>query len=461
MSAIPVIAIFDVGKTNKKFFLFDEAYHIVLERSTQFKEIADEDGFACDDVQQLQRWVTQTLQEAMQLQKFDIRAVNFSAYGASFVLTDKKGKIIAPLYNYLKPYPEQIYKQFYEEYGNEMQVATDTASPVLGSLNSGLQLYRIKYELPKLFDKTYLALHLPQFLSYVVTQIPVSDITSIGCHTQLWNFAKNQYHSWVGEEEIIEKLPSILPSDEVIKIDFASKEIAAGGGLHDSSAALIPYLTCFTEPFILISTGTWCITLNPFNTNPLTEAELKADCLCYMGFKGSPVKASRLFAGNEHEQQIRRLAAHFKTDVDYYKKVKYEADTIESLQTATKFQSNPSIGLTESVFSQRNLKDYATYEAAYHQLILDIMEEQKISTGRVVQDTPVKRIFVDGGFSHNPIFMHLLAAAFPQMEVYAASVAQATAVGAALAIHPHWNDNSIPGDLIELRYYSIPHIMSE
>ncbi|RZK33727.1 MAG: carbohydrate kinase, partial [Hymenobacter sp.] len=96
-------------------------------------------------------------------------------------------------------------------------------------------------------------------------------------------------------------------------------------------------------------------------------------------------------------------------------------------------------------------------EEAYHQLIIDIVAEQKISTGRVVQDTPVKRIFVDGGFSHNPIYMHLLAAAFPQMEVYAASVAQATAVGAALAIHPHWNNNPVPGDLIELRYYALPH----
>ncbi|HEY8917724.1 MAG TPA: FGGY-family carbohydrate kinase, partial [Chitinophaga sp.] len=71
----------------------------------------------------------------------------------------------------------------------------------------------------------------------------------------------------------------------------------------------------------------------------------------------------------------------------------------------------------------------------------------------VIDNTAVKRIFVDGGFSKNPLYMHLLAAAFPDLEVYAASVAQATAVGAALAIHRHWNTRNLPGDLVELKYF--------
>jgi hypothetical protein len=40
------------------------------------------------------------------------------------------------------------------------------------------------------------------------------------------------------------------------------------------------------------------------------------------------------------------------------------------------------------------------------------------------------------------------------MEVYAASMAQATAIGAAIAIHQSWNNKSLPGDIIELKYYS-------
>jgi glycerol kinase len=100
------------------------------------------------------------------------------------------------------------------------------------------------------------------------------------------------------------------------------------------------------------------------------------------------------------------------------------------------------------------LNNFASYEIAYHRLLMDIMEQQKLSSSLVIADTSVKRIFVDGGFGRNTVYMHLLAAAFPHMEVYAASVAQASAVGAALAIHRHWNTQPLPADLVEMRHYS-------
>jgi glycerol kinase len=55
-----------------------------------------------------------------------------------------------------------------------------------------------------------------------------------------------------------------------------------------------------------------------------------------------------------------------------------------------------------------------------------------------------QKIFVDGGFGKNPIYMSLLAKAFPGIEVYAATVPQASALGAALVIHHHWNKNPLP-----------------
>src|ERR1700733_4234224 len=146
MNPTTVIAIFDIGKTNKKLFLFDEDYHIVFERSARFEEIGDEDGFPCEDIELLKRWLLDSVNEISQLPQFDIKAVNFSAYGASLVHLDEQGNRIAPLYNYLKPYPEKLEEQFYATYGGREQFSVQTASPVLGNLNSGLQLYRIKYE---------------------------------------------------------------------------------------------------------------------------------------------------------------------------------------------------------------------------------------------------------------------------------------------------------------------------
>ncbi len=93
-------------------------------------------------------------------------------------------------------------------------------------------------------------------------------------------------------------------------------------------------------------------------------------------------------------------------------------------------------------------------EEAYHQLLLDIIRQQVGSTNLVLNGSPVKRLFVDGGFSRNAVYMNLLAMAFPQLEVYAASMAQATALGAALAIHKSWNKKRLPNTLIKLQYYA-------
>ena len=98
--------------------------------------------------------------------------------------------------------------------------------------------------------------------------------------------------------------------------------------------------------------------------------------------------------------------------------------------------------------------EHSTYEEAYHQLMMDIVEQQVRSTQLVLNNSPVKRLFVDGGFSKNSIYMNLLAAAFPNLETYSASMAQATALGAALAIHKAWNKKPVPNTLIRLQYYS-------
>jgi sugar (pentulose or hexulose) kinase len=454
----PVIAIIDVGKTNKKLFLFDENYQIVFERSARFTETTDEDGFPCENLESLRLSVFDSLHEVFRRREFRIKAINFSTYGASFVHINDDGRPVAPLYNYLKPYPEALQRKFYDDYGGEEAFSHRTASPVLGSLNSGMQLYRLKYEKPELFNQIKYALHLPQYMSFLLTGNVCADITSIGCHTNLWDFTKDDYHEWVYKEGIAEKLPPIEPCDTVTSSAFGNN-YGVGIGLHDSSAALIPYLVNFTQPFILISTGTWCISLNPFNETPLTVNELKHDCLSFLQYRGKPVKASRIFAGNEHEEQVKRIADHFNQNPVRYRTIDFDRNIMAALQqripAATVIDTIAVVN--ESLFAKRDLSIFASYEEAYHQLIRDIITRQQVSTQLVLNGTNASRLFVDGGFSKNSIYMNLLAAAFPTLEVFAASMAQATAVGTALAIHNSWNDKPVANDIIALKYYSVHH----
>lgn len=457
MSKQNVIAIFDVGKTNKKLFLFDENYKIVFERSARFFETIDEDGDPCENLDSLRLSVFDSLREVFRLKNFEIKAINFSSYGASLVYLNEEGRAFAPLYNYLKEYPEALKKQFYDTYGGEEEFSLRTASPVLGSLNSGMQLYRMKYEKPAVFKEIKYALHLPQYLSYLISSNICSDITSIGCHTNLWDFHENDYHPWVKQEGVLEKLAPIFPCNQVVPAFFPGNNYSVGIGLHDSSAALIPYLINFHEPFILISTGTWCISLNPFNDTPLTKEELKNDCLCYMSYEGKPVKASRLFAGYDHDQQVKRISEYFNQSAARYRTIEFNPEMISSLRKRDalidKLPDDDKM-LKASVFAERELSGFVDDEEAYHQLILDIISQQYLSTQLVLKNTEVKRIFVDGGFSKNAVYMNLLAAFFPGIEVFAASMAQATAVGSALSIHTAWNQKSLPNDIIELKYFS-------
>lgn len=436
----PVIAIFDIGKTNKKVFLFNEDYQICFEKSVQLPEITDEDGFPCEDVQALTEWVKDSFQELLSWQEFDIKVLNISAHGASLVHIDAAGNPVAPLYNYLKTYPEKLKTLFYKTYGGENQFARITASPVLGNLNSGMQLYWLKHDRPEVFNKINYSLHLPEYISYLFTHIPVSGITSIGCHTNLWNFTTNKYHDWVAKEGILAKLAPLQSSSETTRIEIHEHSMNVGIGLHDSSAALIPYLSCFHDPFILLSTGTWCIALHPFNHSILTEEEMKQDCLCYLTHEGKAVKASRLFAGYEHEQETKRIAEHFHVSDDFYKHIRYQPELVKTL-SPTSFQSD-------------SMSTYQSVDEAYTHLMMRLVRQQETSLHLVLKNSAVSRIFVDGGFSQNELFMKLLANALPYIKIFAASVAQATAIGAAMAIHKQWNRKPINPNLIQLVNYS-------
>ena len=438
--AIPVIAIFDIGKTNKKVFLFDEKYDVRLETSVQLAEIKDEDGFPCEDVEALTAWVISMLQDLIKLKDFEIKAINFSAHGASFVNVDQKGKPVTPLYNYLKPYPKHLQDSFYDTYGGDSFSVT-AASPILGHLNSGMQLYWLKKQKPEVYEKIKYSLHLPEYISWLVTKIFVSGITSIGCHTNLWNFATNSYHGWVSQEKIIEKLAPIYPSDQVVTAMFHGHQFLSGIGLHDSSSALIPYLKYCTEPFVLISTGTWSISLNPFNQSPLTIEELKQDCLCYLSFEGKPIKASRLFAGQEHDDQVKVITNYFSKSDDYYKTLEYDSAIVKKINQNQIHSTTPK------------LSSCTSFEEAYHLIIINLVKKQKISTELILQNTLVKNIFVDGGFGQNKIYMNLIAAAFPNQKVFAATVHQASAIGAALVIHSEWNSIPVPTEIIHKIYY--------
>ncbi|MBM3178645.1 MAG: carbohydrate kinase [Bacteroidetes bacterium] len=418
MVAQQVTVVFDVGKSNKKLLLFDENFHVLEIKEERLPEIKDDEGFPCEDLILLTSWIKDHFEKLCQRKDVQVKAINFSGYGASLVHLDKSGKPVGQLENYLKPFPDDLAEKFIGQYGPVNRLTVASASPWLGNLNSGLLLYRIKHQRPELFQNIVTSLHLPQYLSWILTGEVWNDLTGMGCHTMMWDFGRGALLDWVRQENLDRLLPPFFQQNHFYSFRGAGGGVKIGTGIHDSSAALIPYVSTLQDPFVLISTGTWSISLNPFNHAPLLPVELEQDCLCYLAPDGRQVKASRLLLGPEFEKAIGGLALKYHCTVDSLLKISF-------------------------VPEWRRILNPGTREFDLHQLTFDLAARQKKSTLLILGEGNVRRIYVDGGFSKNEMFMQMLSSLFDGYEVYAAELPQASAVGAAIQIRRS-SEKSLP-----------------
>jgi hypothetical protein len=440
-----VIAVFDVGKTNKKLLLFDFELNIILESEEKFPEITDDDGFECDDIGKIEQWILTSVKQLAASPKYDLVAVNFATYGATVVYLDENGKRITPVYNYLKPIDERIPERIYRRNGGQDEFCRRTASPALGMLNSGMQVLWLKNAKPDLFARVKHVLHFPQYLSYLLTGKIYSEHTSIGCHTALWDFDNMQYHKWIKEEGLEFPLPSDVGTLNIIVIE--GKKVWCGIGIHDSSSSLAPYFAASKGKFMLISTGTWCINMNPYNSEKLTAEQLDRDCLCYMSITRRPVKSSRLFMGRIHDDAVRKLNEHFNTEENYYKSVKNDPRLLELCR---KRRSMGRIFFDDAPFS-RNVKEkidfysFLTFEEGYHHLMLELSELAVEAIDLVIpSDNDIENIYLTGGFSKNTIFNKLISEAYPTKNVYTSEIFNGTALGAALVVLRALDQGKLP-----------------
>jgi sugar (pentulose or hexulose) kinase len=430
-----VNAVFDIGKTNKKFFLFDDDYNEVYRDYVNLPLTVDEDGFETEDLEVLCQWIKVTFDTILEDDRFDIKTLNFSSYGASLVHLDYKGKPLTPLYNYMKELPKAVVEEFYSKYGDSFTIGAQTASPPQsGMLNSGMQLYWLKKTKPELFGHIKFSLHLPQYLSYLFTGIPVSEYTSIGCHTNLWNYDQEEYHSWVHDERIDKILPPIVPTSASINTTYNDKKLKIGVGIHDSSSALLPYILSKKKPFLLLSTGTWSIALNPFNSESLSVDDIKNNSLNYLRIDGKRVKASRFFMGNEYRLQVEKLCDYYQKEYGFHREVKFNQELYLSLiQKPSVYFKFEGISL-KRLPKKTELEQFESFEEAYHQLMIELMELQVDTINSAIGNSKIKKIYIDGGFTDNDVFMKLMSHHFSGFKVLSTHSPLGSALGAAMVI---------------------------
>jgi len=427
-----VIAIFDIGKTNKKILLFDKNFELVYQNSIRFDEIVDDDNFPCDDIESIENWLQNEIAKIQEKEEFNIKAINFSTHGATLVYLDKKGKRVTPLYNYLKPLDHVDFNGFYEDYGGVDEFSRKTASPAYGMLNSGLQMYWLKNYKQDYWSKVETILHYPQYLNYLFSNKATADFTSIGAHTATWDFDTMNYHNWLAKENI--HLPQPTNGKEAVISNVNGEQIAIGSGLHDSSASIIPLLKKNNQnEFVLLSTGTWIITMNPNSKEKLTKQQLNNNCLCFMTPEKQQIKSSMQFLGRIHEVYLEALSKHFKVDIDTHlnlplDKVLCNKIVVESNRVFlaeginTDFEAKPEL-----------LENFDSYENAYYQLVFEISKKVTTAIELILDEkNDLKDVYISGGFNRNEMFIHFLTLLKPKVKIKIPNIKNESALGAAL-----------------------------
>jgi len=300
--------VFDLGKTHAKVSLWDESAKCItkVSRSNQVRRAPA--GYRCLDVEGIDPWLLDTLSHFAQLAP--VRQIIPVAHGAAFALVQGKSLVALPM-----DYEEDIEPEILKDYLQQRDDFSLTGSPALPlGLNLGTQLHRYEALFGPFSDQLQI-LTWPQYWSWRLSGVASCEVTSLGCHSDLWNPLLAEFsplaqkRGWAQRFAPLYKAGDVLGpvSDEIIQLTGLSSDCQVHCGIHDSNGALVAARGCpelASAETTVLSTGTWFIALRSTGKGSevrLEDLEEKRDCLVNVDAYGQPVPSARFMGGREFE----------------------------------------------------------------------------------------------------------------------------------------------------------------
>jgi sugar (pentulose or hexulose) kinase len=186
-----------------------------------------------------------------------------------------------------------------------------TGSPALPmGLNLGAQFYWQLSHDPTLAARIATIVTYPQYWGYLLTGALACDVTSLGCHTDLWAPLAGRWSDLPAALGLANKFAPCLPPSAVLGTTLPALglgEIPVLCGIHDSNASLLPHLIGRDPPFSVVSTGTWVICMamgaRAVTLDPTTDVLINVNAM------GAPVPSSRFMGGRIYDQFTRGAIA--------------------------------------------------------------------------------------------------------------------------------------------------------
>jgi sugar (pentulose or hexulose) kinase len=296
------IAVIDIGKTNAKLALVDLPTLTEIAVVTRPNIVQSGPPWPHFDVDGHWAFLLSALRQFHREHRID--AISITTHGASAALLAADGTLAAPILDYEHEYPPQIvtaYDRIKPDFAR-------TGSPRLaGGLNVGAQLHFQFAMDPTLPERTATIVTYPQYWGHRLTGLAACDVTSIGCHTDLWHPHENEFSDLPAKLGIAGKIAPVRKSAEILgpilpeiaEATGLSADTPVCVGIHDSNASLYPHLLTQKGPFSVVSTGTWVIAMAIGGAQ--ASLDPTRDMLMNVNAFGSPVPSARFMGGREYE----------------------------------------------------------------------------------------------------------------------------------------------------------------
>ena len=299
MGAPRFIAVLDVGRTNIKFAVVDLESRSELVAATAPNRVRVDGPYPCFDADAIWRFFAERMTATAAGQAIDGIAV--SAHGSCVTLIGEDG-LALPILDYEHEGPDE----FAADYDAVRPAFADTLSPRLPKgFNLGAQLFWLERRFPDDFARSRAIMTYAQYWLWRMTGIVSNEITSIGCHTDLWDSRRGRWSVLAEGQGWVDRLAPLRPAtaplgmlrDDLARAWGLPAPVPVAGGLHDSNASLVPHLIDRAPPFTVISTGTWAISFG-VGATPAALDE-RRDTLANIDIFGHPVPAARFKGGRE------------------------------------------------------------------------------------------------------------------------------------------------------------------
>ncbi|MGH1414562.1 MAG: FGGY-family carbohydrate kinase [Pelagimonas sp.] len=302
MSGPKHIAVIDIGKTNVKLALVDLPTLTEIAVVTRPNTVRPGPPWPHYDVDGHWRFLLDALGQFQA--QHGVEAISITTHGACAALLAADGSLAAPILDYEHEYPAQIVA----DYDAIRPDFAQTGSPKLaGGLNIGAQLHYQFATDQTLRDRTAQIVTYPQYWGHRLTGLAAMDVTSLGCHTDLWHPYEGVFSNLPRRLGIENKLAKVKKSNDVLGTILPDVAQATGllpdtpvyVGIHDSNASLYPHILTQDGPFSVVSTGTWVIAMTMGGVDIVLDPA--RDTLVNVNALGQAVPSARFMGGREYE----------------------------------------------------------------------------------------------------------------------------------------------------------------